>query len=509
MSLFVQRPSKKAMEAQRTESMSSELKEYAFYDREQHCLYVSETHRHNPLVSSFIARLKRLRSEPKIECVELIEISKLHTNSKADTAHLENSDMQRYAKSMFDRATVLRASDIHIRCELTKTTILFRVNGDLEWQEEHPFSRGDQLCRTIYQAMTNISDSSFEPNSRQDARISEKEKMPSVLAGIRVATTPQSDGYVMVLRLLYNETSNQADLKLESLGYGPGQARIIELQKRNPTGINVIAGPTGSGKSTTLKTILLSMILETKGRKHIITVEDPPEYPIPGAVQTPVANAETEEERNRAFQAAIKAGMRLDPDIMMIGEIRDGPSAQLALRAAMTGHQVWTTIHANGALAILDRLLDLGVPIDMLSDYTIITGLTCQRLVKILCPQCKVPISSAVENYSLSDIERIKLATSFNNVFVTGPGCEHPGCRKTGSVDRTIVTETIATDSQFMQFIRNRDKQGAMNYWLSEMDGTTMSSHAIEKVNLGIVDPFAAEQIVGPFQISHKAMSNG
>lgn len=504
MSLFVHRPTKKTSDSQRSESMSSELKEYAFYDREQHCLYVSESHRHHPLVSSYVARLKRLRSEPKISYVELTEISKLHADSRVNTAHLENSDMQRYAKSMFERATALRASDIHIRCDSTKTTILFRVNGDLEEQEEHPFTWGDQLCRTIYQAMTNISDSSFEPNSRQDARISDKEKMPSVLAGIRVATTPQSDGYVMVLRLLYNETSNQADLKLESLGYGSSQAKIIELQKRNPTGINVIAGPTGSGKSTTLKTILLSMILETKGRKHIITVEDPPEYPIPGAVQTPVANAETEEERNRAFQAAIKAGMRLDPDIMMIGEIRDGPSAQLALRAAMTGHQVWTTIHANGALAILDRLLDLGVPMDMLSDHTIITGLTCQRLVKVLCPGCKVSISSAVANYSPGDIERIKAATNYENVFVTGPGCEHPGCRKTGSVDRTIVTETIATDPQFMQFIRNRDKQGAMHYWLAEKGGITMSSHAIEKVNLGIVDPFAAEQIVGQFQPQKK-----
>ena len=349
-------------------------------------LLVSRSHLNNPNVRAFKARLERLDFDYTLHAVEMSDISRAYTGARVSSRQdINASDMQIHARELFKRAVRLRASDIHIRVsQRSSTRIFFRIHNDLEFQEEQTYEFGHQLCTTIYQAMADVADATYETLSSQDARISDRNKIPYGLDGIRVATSPQVDGHIMVLRLLYNDTDANADAT--ALGYTAAQAHGFYLMKRKPTGINIIGGPTGSGKSTTLQRLLSSIIRESSGRKNVITVEDPPEYPIPGAVQTPVTNAESEEERARAFQSAIKAAMRLDPDVMMIGEVRDTPSARLAVQAAMTGHQVWTTLHANGAFQIIDRLVDLGVPAELVCDSGIVTGLTCQRLLKVICP---------------------------------------------------------------------------------------------------------------------------
>jgi len=180
-------------------------------------------------------------------------------------------------------------------------------------------------------------------------------------------------------------------------------------------------------------------------------VEDPPEYPIPGAIQTPVANVSTAEERSAAFQAAIKAAMRLDPDVIMIGEIRDTPSASLALQAAMTGHQVWTTLHANNSIAIVDRLIDLGVPAEILCDPAIVSGLVSQRLVKTLCPHCKVSLKNAIGSLSIrEEYERIAKYIDLESVYIKGEGCDK--CSGSGLLGRTVVSEVILPDNKIMEF---------------------------------------------------------
>jgi type II secretory ATPase GspE/PulE/Tfp pilus assembly ATPase PilB-like protein len=474
-------------------SLSKDLREIMCYMADGKLL-VSKSHAFNPHVRGFMARLKLMDKPCEMEYVDLSIISELNESADHDGASRSASEMQRIAKDMFQRAVSMRASDIHIRLsKRDKTKILFRIHNDLRVIEEQPFDVGDQLCATIYQAMSDVSAPTFEPISRQDARIGNRNKLPAELDGIRIATSPQVDGYIMVLRLLYNDTMDTNDL--EALGFSASQSSTVALVKRRPTGINIIGGPTGSGKSTTLQRILGSIISESQGRKHVITVEDPPEYPIPGAVQTPVTNADSEEERSRAFQKAIKASMRLDPDIIMIGEVRDTPSARLAVQAAMTGHQVWTTVHANSAFAIIDRFTDLGVPLELVSDPTIVTGLGCQRLLKVLCPHCKVALSSVMERYNELEIQRIMAELLPENVYVLGNGCPH--CKQSGTIGRTVVAEFVASDERIMSFIRNRDRLGAIEYWRCEQMGSSMLEHAIEKINLGLVDPFLAEDIVG------------
>lgn len=471
-----------------------EAKEYLYFHKDGR-LFVSQSYRYNPFVTSFIARLNRVGCSFNLQFVELAVISQFRDQEDSQENTRTASSMQRYAKTLFEKAVQLRASDIHIRCsKVGNTSIHMRVNGDIEFVEEHTYIFGTQLCTTIYQAMADVSDSSFEPLSRQDARIGDRAKIPAGIDGIRIATAPQVDGYVMVLRLLYNDNGDSHDLNL--LGYAQAQVEAFETMKANPIGINIIAGPTGSGKSTTLQHVLSAIIQETGGRKNVITVEDPPEYPIAGAVQTPVTNADSEEERERAFHGAIKSAMRLDPDIIMIGEIRDGPSATLALRAAMTGHQVWSTLHANGAFAILDRLLDLGVPLELLCDHKIVTGLSCQRLVKTLCGACKTPLVSVSDRYTSAQLQRMAAISDLGRIFVSGNGCEQ--CRNSGYSGRTVLAEAVITDATLMGHIRNRDRFKAETHWRHQQSGMTMLDHAIAKVRAGLVDPFSAEEIVGP-----------
>lgn len=453
-------------------------------------LIVAKSYAFNPHVRGFISRLNRLGFAHTVQHADLSVVMGYYSGQQVQERH---SDMQMAAKNLFEKAVALRASDIHIRVsKRLRTQIFFRIHNDLEFVEEYSFDYGEKLCSTIYQAMADVSDSTFEHMSRQDARISEKSKIPINLDGIRIATSPQVDGYIMVLRLLYNDTSS--DLDLVKLGYEQFQSDSIEYMKKKPTGVMIIGGPTGSGKSTTLQRVLGSIIHETQGRKHIITVEDPPEYPIPGAVQTPVANADTEEARSKEFQKAIKAAMRLDPDIIMLSEVRDNPTARLVVQAAMTGHQVWTTVHANSALAIIDRLRDLGVHADLLTDPTVIGGLICQRLVKQLCPHCKAPLTENLTRYDERDIKRFMHVLHIDRVFIQGDGCDQ--CRGSGTVGRTVVAETVMTDNELMKYIKNGDRLAALNY-VRQQGVMSMLDHAIKKINLGIVDPFQAEDIVG------------
>lgn len=458
-------------------------------------LLISKSHALNPHVRGFMGRLTHMKRTFQVQAVDLTVIEKAYAEATTtDKNRPSNSQMQIDAKEVFSQAFAVGASDIHFRVsKREKTQVHFRVNGDLEQVAEHSEVFGEQMCTAIYQALADVSDATFEKLSRQDARISARTKIPAGLDGIRIATSPQVDGFLMVLRLLYDSAGESNDLG--NLGYNNAQKQTIEMMKSHPTGINILAGPTGSGKSTTLKRVLSSVIEQCLGSKHVLTVEDPPEYRIVGAVQTPVTNADTEEERSRKFQQAIKAAMRLDPDVIMIGEVRDAPSGSLAIQAAMTGHQVWTTVHANSAFAIVNRLIDLGLAPNLVTDSTIITGLTCQRLVKLLCPNCKLPLGDHLHRYQPTQIERVARILPVDQVYVHGPGCDH--CRKSGNKGRTVVAETVQTDDHLMTLLREHDRREAMEYWRDAKGGATMLDHAVEKIGQGIVDPFQAEHIVG------------
>lgn len=460
-------------------------------------LLVAEGHELSQYVLSYRARLDRLQYHYRMQVASLDEVRSAYEGMRRDGTgeRIDHTAMQVLAKELIAHACRERASDIHIRVKRFSTEILFRIHNELVRVSEQTREQGARLLATLYAAMASVSDNTYKPNERQDAAIGDRDKLPAELFGVRIATAPTSTGNVMVMRLLYNDAGDSTDLR--RLGFSDAQSADIDELKRMPHGMNIISGPTGSGKSTTLQRVLAGQIAETQGSIHVITVEDPVEYPIAGAVQTPVVNAATEEARSLAFAAAIANAMRLDPDTIMIGEVRDRASAQSALRASMTGHQVWTTVHANSAIAIVDRLVDLGLPLGMVADESVITSLVSQRLVKLLCPRCKQRLAGTPgQDAALVARVRRAVGAAFERVFIQGPGCDD--CAGRGTVGRTVVAEVIRPDARFFRFLRDGDRQGALAYWLDELGGRTTTEHTIDKVSAGLVDPRAAERIVGP-----------
>ena len=461
---------------------------------------VSKSHRTDARVRADIARLENIKRVIRVLHVDLSVVESAYQSAKeAKTVEKFNeSDMQQAAYALFSRAADERASDIHIRVsETDNTQIYLRIIGDMEMIEEHPYDYGHAHSLAIYQAMTDQGDATFTPMSPQDARIGQAGKLPRALTGIRVATLPQVGGNVMILRLLYKDTRQTSDLM--ELGFSEDQVDAFTRLRRRTTGIIFNSGPTGAGKSTTLQRALTGVIQETEGRKNIITVEDPPEYPIQGAVQVPVTNADSEEERNKQFQTAIRAALRSDPDIMMIGEIRDISAAKLAIASAMTGHPTWTSIHANSALDIFDRLEDMGIHLNKMTSHTVISGLIAQRLVKVLCPHCRETIDSALKK-ELREPEEVERILEFfpndkDKIYLRGEGCDVCNDGQSGYIGRTLIAEVVETDKEFMRLIRLKDREGAVRHWISH-GGVTLEMHAREKVLNGLIDPFDAEEEV-------------
>jgi type II secretory ATPase GspE/PulE/Tfp pilus assembly ATPase PilB-like protein len=249
--------------------------------------------------------------------------------------------------------------------------------------------------------------------------------------------------------------------------------------------------------------VLSGLIYETGGKKHVYTIEDPPEYRIPGAIQTPITNAQTDEARALAFTSAIAGAMRLDPDVIMLGEVRDSPTALSAFEASRTGHQVWTTTHSINAFAAITRVKELKVPLSDLASPDVFSGSVAQRLLNVLC-ECKVPIREAKnlprlqgDEYFSDDFSRIAdlFQGDLDGICVTGMGC--PKCKGTGHLKRTAVAEVVVNDKDLLALILADKEDEARDYWRERQKGLSMLDHAIMKIKNGLCDPFQAEGEVG------------
>jgi type II secretory ATPase GspE/PulE/Tfp pilus assembly ATPase PilB-like protein len=366
----------------------------------------------------------------------------------------------------------------------------------MEFIAEWPPDFGHSFCAAAF-SMADAADVNYQPYEYQGARVSNRKdlQLPEGVISMRLQFNPTVyEGRAMIMRLLYN-TDDKTAGDVGGLGFTPEQLEDFEFLRQKPYGINVVAGPTGHGKSTTLQRNIISILKEYNYNIAFFTVEDPPEYPIKGAVQMPVTNASTQAERSAQFTKAISAALRSNPDRIMIGEVRDEASAGLAFEAAMTGHQVWTSLHSNDAITIPFRLRDLHVEEYKLCDPSLMTGMISQRLVRKLCKSCSTPLEENELNYQ--QLARFEAASiNYERLRKRGRGCEK--CNYTGYVSRTVVAEIIIPDSNFMDYIRKDQKIEAERYWLNHLNGRTMTEHMVDRLKAGEVDPTDAERIVGP-----------
>ena len=296
----------------------------------------------------------------------------------------------------------------------------------------------------------------------------------------------------VVMRLLYDNPN--AGIKTEQ-EFGPYEQRLLMRMRSFPTGLVIVAGPTSSGKSTTLVRNMSQMLKERNYEINMITVENPVEQKIFGAHQMPVTNAMNEEQRDEAYTEALAAALRSDPDTLMVGEIRTLAAAQLTVRGALSGHNVWTTLHANSAMAALTRLLDMGVEPFKLKEETLMRGLISMRLFKKVCPHCRERLADHPENPAYKRVLDAFGEIGLKQVFIRGPGCD--ACNGTGTMGRIKAGEIIVTNSEFLSLALAGKTDDAVKYWLEEMDGRTLKEAAAELMLMGVISIDELERWVG------------
>jgi general secretion pathway protein E len=416
------------------------------------------------------------------------------------------TEAQRRFDDLVIRAAESGASDIHVLLREDHAEISFRINGDLERMAQWTVAQATEMCACAYNVLGGIRDVTWDPSSRQDAAIAR------TLQGrpyrLRYAHKPiYPDGTQVVLRLLSTGGAFKFAPSLQHLGYSEAQAETIEWMVAEPAGVIVISGTTGSGKSTTLANLMHLLVERSGGTISLQTVEDPPEYVVPGVLQGPVIHSRDDRERGtNPFVEAIKGAMRTDPDILMIGEIRDLDTAVLVAQVAQSGHPVLTTVHAQRALGIVARLEGMGAtspnnPIHrtLLCSPGFITGLIQQTLIPVLCPQCSVPWSKAINQGEVdAGLQARVMAVAgerLERIRLRGMGCD--ACRK-GVRGRTVCAEVIAPDPTLLGLLGANRDQEAFDYWLGgEFGGYSMRDHALDKMRAGLLSPLDVEAYLG------------
>jgi type II secretory ATPase GspE/PulE/Tfp pilus assembly ATPase PilB-like protein len=337
----------------------------------------------------------------------------------------------RLIDALLTEAVQRSASDIHFEPESSFLRIRYRVDGVLrQVRSLHKSFWPAMVVRLKVMSNMNIA----ETRAPQDGRISLR--LSGRQIDFRVASHPTTHGENMVLRILDRQ---KGIVPIDQLGLDDSALSMLKLMIAKPEGIVLVTGPTGSGKTTTLYSVLNHVNTESV---NIMTLEDPVEYPLSLIRQTSVNEAVKMD-----FANGIRSMMRQDPDIILVGEIRDHPTAEMAFRAAMTGHQVYSTLHTNSAIGAIPRLLDIGILPDVMASNII--GIVAQRLVRVLCPHCKYPYHPDAAERRLLGIAQNGEATIYR-----AAGCDI--CQNQGYLGRIAVMELLKMDNELDDLVTRR-----------------------------------------------------
>lgn len=384
------------------------------------------------------------------------------TDMKKLESLIEEAPVIKLVNMVFLEAVRQGASDIHIEPEESFLRIRYRVDGVMHETTTIPRKlQPAVISRIKILASMDIAERRIPQDGRIQIRVGPKQ------IDLRVSVVPTVYGENVVIRLL---DMTQMAVKLSDLGLAPDNVKIYDRLIHYPYGIVLITGPTGSGKTTTLYASLNQI---NDVGKNIITIEDPVEYRL-----AMIRQIQVNTKVDLTFASGLRSVLRQDPDIVMVGEIRDEETARIAIQAALTGHLVFSTVHTNDAAGAVSRLIDMGIEPFLVSSSVI--GIVAQRLVRVLCKECKAPYKASKE-----EMETLGIKEPDAEVTLYGPtGCNV--CRKLGFKGRMAIHEVLAPDNEMKRLIIKRVSSNELKEYCVAKGMKTLVHDGLEKARAGL-----------------------
>jgi type IV pilus assembly protein PilB len=376
---------------------------------------------------------------------------------------VEGAPVVRLVNVLIGRAVSARASDIHIEPEADRVRARFRIDGLLQEAMSVPKDLQQSLISRI-KVMANMDIA--ERRAPQDGRLTLVTRPNEY--DLRISTYPAVHGENVVMRIL---DKNATRIEMSTLGLPPDYQATFEEAIFKPYGMILACGPTGCGKTTTLYAVLNAL---NSIEKNILTIEDPVEYQLPGVIQ-----ANVNKRAGMTFANGLRAIVRQDPDVVMVGEIRDQETAEIAVEAALTGHLVLSTLHTNDAAGAVSRLVDMGI-----EPFLVASALLCvagQRLMRLICPRCKM-VEPATED--AATLLGISVAEASALPLYRGAGCE--ACNRTGYRGRVGIFELMRANDEIRHLMVQKASANEIRECAIRNGMRTMREDAIDKVKQGI-----------------------
>jgi type IV pilus assembly protein PilB len=372
------------------------------------------------------------------------------------------------------RAMLSRSSDIHFDSERENGYIRLRIDGMMQVDQKLPLANMRELVSAVKVASgLNIAERRVPQDGQLTLWIGDNE------VSLRIATVPTLYGEKMTLRILTTERTLAELAELDMLGMNEEHLGMFLETLSSAHGVILLSGPTGSGKTTTLYAALRH--LKTSGTLHILSIEDPVEIPLDGINQIRIDSERVD------FNRALRSTLRHDPDVIMIGEIRDAETADIAIKSSLTGHLVLSTLHANDSVGVIARLLNLGVSPELVNSA--LRLVIAQRLVRCPCPHC-------VRRETPSTVDREFFG--WNNEEMLVPkvvGC--PLCNQTGYVGRLGLYEMVAVDRTVREMLRNKESEDALSHYLfHDKNLVTLKEDGNQKIQKGLTTPEEVRRVV-------------